>query len=83
MVELTRFWFEFNVPGAGRYGVTAYNYDDAINLLKAAVFRDSEIPEIKTVIENIDVSTLDEGKILPNIGTPSFRGIWYPALMNS
>lgn len=80
MVELTRFWFKLDTSIRG-YGVTAYSYDDAVNLLKEFIFRDDEMPQIKNVIENIDVSSLDTGKILPNIGVPSVRGIWYPAIM--
>ena len=83
MVELTRFWFEFDGSIISGYGVTAYSYDDAIRLLKEIIFRDRPMPDIKSVVENIDVSTLHEGKILPNIGAPSFRGVWYPAIMGN
>ena len=83
MVELTRFWFEFDGPMPRSCGVTAYNYDDAMSLLKKIVFQDGEVPEIRKMIEDIDISSLDEGKILPNIGAPSFRGIWYPIIMGN
>ncbi len=92
MINLTRFWFEFDVAssnvstypshaGMGRgCGVTAYSYDDAIKLLQDLIFRNDPMPPIGKVIENIDVSTLDPNHILPNIGISSYRGIWYPNL---
>jgi hypothetical protein len=85
MLHLTRFWIEFEsrdtVFGYGMSagcGVTAWNYDDALNILKEKVFHDKSLPDIKKVTENIEVSTLDAGHILPNILPPSVRGIWYP-----
>ena len=83
---LIRYWFEFQyshhseVPiglGLG-CGVTAYNYDDAIFLLGKEVFENKPIAPIKKVIENVDVSTLDAGHVLPNMLPPNLRGIWYP-----
>jgi len=83
---LTRYWFEFvSKPGevspcgtVSGLGVTAYSYDDAIAIITAKIFTDNNMPEIKTCIENIDVSTLDKGHVLPNIGPSNFRGIWFP-----
>ncbi|MBS1521796.1 MAG: hypothetical protein JST50_12415 [Bacteroidetes bacterium] len=83
MMKLTRFWFEFdkdNRPmsvGLG-CGVTGWSYDDAINILKQTIFKDIPFPQIKNVDENVDVSTLDKGHVLPNMLPPSERGIWYP-----
>lgn len=44
-------------------GVTAYDYDDALGLLKTRVFK-GEIPAPKSVNKNIDVSTFNSGHIL-------------------
>ena len=71
---LQRFWFRRPV-GFG-YGVTAYSIEDAEQLLtRAGLSRDWV-----EVIEDVDVSSLDEGHVLPNIGGVTFRGVWYPAL---
>ena len=83
---MKRFWFEFKFdnmftipPGLSLgCGVTALNLDDARNIIKDKIFHGSEIPEIKTQIENIDVSTLDPGHILPNMLPPDKRGVWFP-----
>lgn len=91
-VNLIKFWFEFEISDAElrnhrHYGgltlgcgVTAYNYDDALIVLQQGLFRDEPIPTIKRVVENVDVSTLDANHVLPNIGVPIWRGIWYPRI---
>jgi len=83
---LIRYWFEFQynhyseLPyGLARgCGITAYNYEDALFLLSKEVFKNAPLAQIKKVIENVDVSTLDMGHVLPNILPPDLRGIWYP-----
>lgn len=80
---LTRYWFEFDddnlLPQVKiGCGVTAFTYEDALNLIRKKIFEDAALPEIRIVIENIDVSILDTGHILPNMNPPNFRGIWFP-----
>jgi hypothetical protein len=79
---LTRFWFKFSPlppsPLNLGCGVTAHDYDDAISLLKQSVFVENEIPTIVEVITNVDVSTLDQGHVAPNMEVPIFRGVWFP-----
>ncbi|MDE1461026.1 hypothetical protein [Spartinivicinus poritis] len=84
-MKLHRFWFRFDFklddgspPGLLMgCGVTAYNYDDALELLKSKVFKDI-VPPPKSVEEDVDVSTLDTGHVLPNMGNVTVRGIWFP-----
>ena len=54
-------------------GVTAHTYQDALSLLQEKVFGNEPIPEIKSCVENIDVSTLDTGHILLNMRPPNLR----------
>ena len=85
-MKLIRYWFEFGLSLEDRHpsgvllgcGVTAYSYEDAIALLKDRVFTDQPVPKITRIVENIDVSSLDENHVLPNIETPIYRGIWFP-----
>ncbi|HZO87811.1 MAG TPA: hypothetical protein VFB38_05685 [Chthonomonadaceae bacterium] len=81
---LHRYWIKLKETQAGSahlgYGVTAYDYHDALRLLQDRVFRDSALPSMHEVVEDIDVSTLDPNHILPNIGVPARRGVWYPNL---
>jgi hypothetical protein len=83
---LHRYWVEFDLPetrarlvsyGLG-CGVTAYNYDDAVNLMKELVFKSSEMPPIRTLIEDVDVSKLDPKHVRVNMGVPIYRGVWFP-----
>ena len=83
---LIRYWFRFaSIPGmrlpigvAQGCGVSAFNYEDALSLLKVKVFDGNDLPPTEEVIENIDVSTLDNKQIIPNIGNVRMRGIWFP-----
>lgn len=91
MKDLRPYWFEFEIaPGdldqnpsyAGLSwgcGVTAYGYDDAIDILRQTIFRQDPLPKIARVVENIEISQLDEGHVRPNMTTPFARGIWFPA----
>lgn len=91
MQPLIRYWIQFEFGEApyhyasymslrGGCGVTAYDLADALVVLREKLFKTDPIPRIKTVCENIDVSTLDPGHILPNIGITVDRGVWFPDL---
>jgi len=60
-------------------GVTAEDYDDAVKLIQEELFPDQPLPAIIDVIEDVDVSSLDGNEVLPNIGLPLIRGVWFPA----
>jgi hypothetical protein len=80
---LIRYWFGFN--GVEPFnslnrgcGVTAYNLDDAKSLLSQSIFKDRDWYSIKEVIENVDITTLDQGHVIPNMEPPVWRGVWFP-----
>jgi hypothetical protein len=80
---LKRYWFKFTTlppsPLNLGCGVTAYNYDDALALLKEQVFADRDpIPGITSFVEDVDISSLDEKHVRSNMGVPVKRGIWFP-----
>jgi hypothetical protein len=80
---LHRYWFEFEIgtlpPGAALgCGVTAYTEEDARRLLADTVFRASAFPQARRVVEDVDVSKLDPGHVLPNMHDPVTRGVWFP-----
>lgn len=81
---LRRFWFNFNKsdklpPGlAWGCGITSFDKEDAIKILKEHVFQNFDYVEPFEIIEDIDVSELDQNHIVPNIGPPSIRGVWFP-----
>jgi len=80
--RLRRFWFEFDQPpaysplGIG-CGVTAYALDDAMALLRLRVFSNGEF-QVRRVVEDVDVRTLEQGHVLPNMGLVIDRGVWFP-----
>jgi hypothetical protein len=85
-MKMHRYWFKFELTMADPHpsgvllgcGVTAYSKDDAIELMKERVFTKFPLPAIKSVQEDVDVSTLDRGHVLPNMGNVLQRGIWFP-----
>lgn len=84
-MSLHRYWFTFSDPpkysplGLG-CGVTAFNYKDAVEIMTSKVFANFElpIPIIESVIEDVDVSNLDQGHVIPNMGLVLIRGVWFP-----
>lgn len=85
MVDLKRYWIEFEdnkdisdfLLQRG-YGVTAFNYSDAINILRDNVFKQSEMPAVSKFIETVDIRNLDQVHVIPNMASSNFRGIWFP-----
>jgi hypothetical protein len=78
--HLHRFWFDFDSPQLGTpagCGVTAINEGDAKSLLREVVF-EGELPAINRVLCDVDVRDLDQGHVVPNMGDPSIRGVWFP-----
>src|SRR6476469_10043129 len=88
-VEQTRYWIEFEkeefadgtlLPNLG-VGVTAWTEDDALTLIAAAFVRSvGDLPRRTRVISDVDVSSLDPGHVIPGVGDPTRRGVWYPQM---
>ena len=77
MTDLRRFWF----PLTGHFGVgvTARSLEEARALAEEARRRTwPNAPALGPVVEDIDVSTLDEGHVLPNMRPPVWPGVWFP-----
>jgi hypothetical protein len=80
-VVLHRFWIEFDSDQAPLSmqlgcGVTAYDREDAMRLVADTL--GSKPPQPLRITEDVDVSTLDAGHVLPNMHAPNVRGIWFP-----
>jgi hypothetical protein len=81
--HLHRYWFTFHAAHEPTFfglgcGVTAVDRQDAERLLRDAWFATDGLPRINDVIEDVDVRDLDAGHVLPSMGDPSIRGVWYP-----
>jgi hypothetical protein len=80
-----RYWFEFRaapaeLPPGGWLGCggTAVDTADAERLLVEGPFRGAPLPPIDRVVQDADVSELDSGHVVPNMGDPTRRGAWFP-----
>ena len=85
-MTLVRYWFEFEInPRQAQFprvslgcGVIAYNYEDALVLITEKVFQNIALLPIKSVVEHIDVSTLDSNHNRSSKGLTLIRGAWFP-----
>jgi hypothetical protein len=82
---LHRYWFELsqsndpNILNTG-CGITAFSVEDAKNILESEVFKVYGGRNIINIIENIDISDLDDGVVKPNMKQPTIRGVWFPIM---
>jgi hypothetical protein len=88
--RLHRFWLQFSIaPGdVDRYsswaglglgcGITAFTFEDALAVVRQAILGGDPLPDVVQLIEDIDVRTLDQGRVVPNMGPPNERGVWFP-----
>lgn len=76
--KLRRFWFKFKADRSSPlgYGVTAWTEDDGA-ILRTEIFGGTLPPDAE-ITADVDVRTLDQGHIIPNMESPTWRGIWYP-----
>jgi hypothetical protein len=87
---MKRYWFNFEIEDgkSSEYpagvilgcGVTAFSYQDAINILREKVFTGGEMPKIRKVIEDVNINDLDQDHIIPNMRPPIYRGVWFPQI---
>jgi hypothetical protein len=59
-------------------GVTAFTEQDVLNILKDRIFRETGDLDVQSLVADIDLTTLDSGHVLPNIGDVTIRGVWFP-----
>jgi hypothetical protein len=85
-MKLRRFWFEFefekstDLPSglALGCGVTARNFDEAMQLIGEQVFPGRSLPKLARRIDDVDVRALDQNHVIPNMRPPDMKGIWFP-----
>jgi hypothetical protein len=83
---MVRYWIEFDFTEYSKLtrgakmgiGVTGFDYDDVIDIIKLKIFEGENMPPIKTAIRDVDVRTLDQNHVIQNMLPPNRRGIWYP-----
>jgi hypothetical protein len=80
-MDLHRYWLEWEPRDKNLTigcGVTAFDEEDALALIAAALGR--ELPRPARVIEDVDVSMLDPRHVVPFIYPSNERGVWFPKL---
>jgi hypothetical protein len=92
---LRRYWLrfaitkaDFNNPTrrwnpllAGGVGVSAWDLDDALVIVRDWLFGGEELPPLTEIFVDVNVSTLwEEGAFFRGgfLGVPVWRGVWYP-----
>ena len=75
---LRRYWFKTREHHG--FGVTAYSVADARALISDAAQRLGWSCEVIGIVEDVDVRDLDQDHVVPNMGPPNFRGLWFPNL---
>ncbi|MGD9814272.1 MAG: hypothetical protein AB7Q23_00965 [Hyphomonadaceae bacterium] len=83
MAALRRFWIRLaggEIPVGFRMGcgITAFTRDDALGLLLTVWPALEGDPVIVDVTEDVDLTTLDQNHVLPNVGDVTRRGVWFP-----
>lgn len=82
---LRRYWITFAPEGEPSplnlgCGITAHDQSQAEIFLENEVFPLFGRRSIAQIVEGIDVSTLEENHVRPNMGSPAVIGVWFPAL---
>ena len=75
---LHRYWF--TTKERLGFGVTAYSIEDAEILITNPARQLGWSYEVVEIIEDIDVRELDQNHVIPNMGPPNYRGVWFPNL---
>ncbi len=85
-MKLKRYWFSFKLNITDPHplgillgvGITAFDYQEALGLLRQKVFKSDSLPEIENTIEDVDINKLDLAHLSGNMSNPSIRGVWFP-----
>ena len=81
--SLRRYWIEFEGSRLRGYGVTAIDLSDGLALIGRLPDGLRPSGAVANVVEDVDVQSLDAGHVLPNMGAPIWRGVWYPNVPSS
>ena len=79
------YWVKFKPNGKAsplnlRCGITARNKYEAEEITRIKAFSVFGLRKMEIVAEDVDVSKLDPGHVLPNMGNPAVIGVWFPII---
>jgi hypothetical protein len=72
---LRRFWFK-SIINSG-IGITAYSFDEAELILNETIKKHNLELNIVEVISDVDIRTLDQNHVVPNMNPPNLKGVWF------
>ena len=80
---MRRYWIQFagtDLPIGFQMGcgITAHTRDDALGLLRAIWPNQARAPVISDVSEDVDIRSLDQKHVTPNVGDITKRGVCFP-----
>jgi hypothetical protein len=75
---LIRFWFECKRQYKLGAGVTAYSKAYAVKLLSDSGLIEGRDFDLERCTQDVDIRDLDQNHVVPNMGPPNLRGVWYP-----
>jgi len=76
--DLRRFWFVLS-DGRG-IGVTAASELEARGLVEPVRTHFFTEASVVQIVPDIEVASLDQDHVIPNMGPVAVRGVWYPRL---
>lgn len=82
-MKLKRYWFTFSglpqfTPLRIGCGIAAFNPEDALSIVREKVLASHPDVGIESVVENFPLDSLDQGHVVPNMGSLTRRGVWFP-----
>ncbi len=83
MTKPTRYWIEFSDPLLGNAiglgcGISALDEAQARQILEQQVFSKLGHLQIKSIQSDIDIGSLNQNKVIPNMGDVTVIGVWFP-----
>lgn len=83
---MTAFWIRFDLRLSDNHpvgvlsgvGVTGHDKADALAMVKELIFGGGDLPIVLELEEGVDISGLDQKHVVPNMGNPLKRGVWFP-----
>lgn len=83
MIKIKRYWIQFSNPPLGNVlafgcGISAIDREHALQILDRRIFSKTGVLQIKSIQNDVDIRSLDQQKIIPNMGDVTAIGVWFP-----
>ena len=75
MVDTAAMGWPDGLAGNG-VGMSACSFEDAMRIVRSAVFGGHELPDDAPITEGVSLSDLDQDHVVSNCRPPCFREVW-------